>query len=537
MEADLNSVHRESPQSTHIDSTDGTSILDACAWCQRVVSFNNAAGDFEDINVCGDCKVLLLEEIRRPIRDNHQRRTARVRRARYNSSESMETLFSQQFTSMINLSRQRQQNTHEQDTQSVDTAGGRSLERTSSRTTPVGSGRWRRVLTDTESDGVDSLYGESESNVSFSGFISMSGYGEESDASADGHSIMDSEFFFHPGAGNYLDNDTDIDPMHAGVHHWNSDDQDEEGEDDHGNEWEEGVPGGNTAHSLGVRLHLPLPTRWHRPFRSPESDLRIRERRRTDIPDTFPNLEESELHYYDGNPSNFLDAWGFEELIENLADTDGSRQGAPPAAVSYVKSLPSLVISDDQEKQDGLVCAICKDSLTAGSVVNQLPCSHLYHNFCILPWLSARSTCPLCRFQLPTDDKDCAQSTLRGLVVQEISQNSINDDGSSDISDTSSDSDEDSESTRRTAEQRVLVTGAHALECSGRHNSRRRWLFAAAAPIISLVGIVLVMWLGSPLTEGREPIHQDNHVERLNHNQLSGTHSERENQSRRWWLF
>ncbi|XP_074353339.1 uncharacterized protein LOC141692410 [Apium graveolens] len=536
MEADLNSGRRESPRSTQVDSTDGTSILDACAWCQRVVSLNNAAGDFEDMNVCGDCKVLLLETFGTPIRDNRRRRTTRARRARYNSSESVETLFSQQFSSMINLSRQ-QQNTREHDTQSVDTAGGRSMQRTSSRTTPIGSGRWRRVLSDTESDGVDSLYGETESNVSFNGFISMSGYGEESDASADGHSIMDSDFFFHSGAGNYLDNDTDIDPMHAGVHHWDSDDQDEEGEDDNDNEWEEGDPGGNTAHSLGVRLHLPLPSRWHRPFRSPESELRIRERRRTDIPRTFPNLEESELHYYDGNPSNFLDAMGFEELIENLADADGSGRGAPPAAVSYVKSLPSLVISDDQEKQDGLVCAICKDSLTAGTVVNQLPCSHLYHNFCILPWLSARSTCPICRFELPTDDKICAQSqsTLGGLVVQEISQNSINDDGFSDISNINSETDEDSEFIHRAAEQRVLVAEARALECSSRQNLSRRWLFAAAAPIIGLVGIVLVMWLGSPLAEGREPIRQDSHVEHLNQDQLSGPDNQRE--SRRWWLF
>lgn len=525
MEADFDSVQPESPQSTHIDQIDGTFILDACAWCQRVVPFNNAAGDLEDINVCGDCKVLLLEELGNPRLDNQRRRTARVRtrRERYNSSESMENLFSQQFTNMINLSRQRQHTTHEHDTQSVDTAGRRPMQRMSSRTTPIGSGRWRRVLSDTESDGVDSLYGESESNVSFSGYrffngesdiISISGYGGESDASVDGHSFMDSDFFTHPGAGSYLDIDTDIDPMHAGVNQWNSDDQDVE-DDDNDNEWEEGHPGGNTAPSLGVRLHLPLPTHTHRQYRSPDSDFRIRVRRRTNISNAFPL---------------------FEELIENLADTDGSRRGAPPAAVSFVRSLASLVISEDQEKQDGLVCAICKDSLTAGTVVNQLPCFHLYHHSCILPWLSARSTCPLCRYELPTDDKDCAQSTRRDLVIQEILQNSINGDGSSDISDISTETDEDSGLTRRTAEQRVVVTGAHTLESSGGQNLIRRF-FAVAAPIVTFVGLVLVMWSALPLTERREPIHYDNLAEHPNHNLLSGPHSPRENRSRRWWFF
>jgi len=50
-----------------------------------------------------------------------------------------------------------------------------------------------------------------------------------------------------------------------------------------------------------------------------------------------------------------------------------------------------------------VVCPICFEEIE-NAVCTQLPCLHVYHSECIEKWLGMRSTCPTCRYQLPTDD-------------------------------------------------------------------------------------------------------------------------------------
>lgn len=71
-----------------------------------------------------------------------------------------------------------------------------------------------------------------------------------------------------------------------------------------------------------------------------------------------------------------------------------------PASVTAVVALPSVEVSGD-----GVIeCAVCKEEMKKGRDVCELPCQHLFHWMCILPWLRKKNTCPCCRFQLPTDD-------------------------------------------------------------------------------------------------------------------------------------
>ncbi|KAL2508473.1 uncharacterized protein Fot_32129 [Forsythia ovata] len=71
--------------------------------------------------------------------DSYRMRTLGLRRRRYNSSESIESPFSYQFSQMITLARQTQSTVLEHDNQSIDGDGAaRLVQLTSTRTTPSG---------------------------------------------------------------------------------------------------------------------------------------------------------------------------------------------------------------------------------------------------------------------------------------------------------------------------------------------------------------------------------------------------------------
>ncbi|XP_071732102.1 E3 ubiquitin-protein ligase RING1-like [Rutidosis leptorrhynchoides] len=108
-------------------------------------------------------------------------------------------------------------------------------------------------------------------------------------------------------------------------------------------------------------------------------------------------------------PSNLGDYFvgpGLEQLIQQLAENDPNRYGTPPAAKSEVEKLPSIKISKELMESDYSDCAVCKDSFELDEEAKQLPCKHIYHPDCILPWLELHNSCPVCRFELPTDDPD-----------------------------------------------------------------------------------------------------------------------------------
>lgn len=59
-------------------------------------------------------------------------------------------------------------------------------------------------------------------------------------------------------------------------------------------------------------------------------------------------------------------------------------------------------------------CAVCLEDYAAGERATEMPCRHRFHAKCIVPWLKMHSSCPVCRFQLPTDDDDDSSKSARG---------------------------------------------------------------------------------------------------------------------------
>ncbi|GAB2289741.1 hypothetical protein Dimus_024048 [Dionaea muscipula] len=76
--------------------------------------------------------------------------------------------------------------------------------------------------------------------------------------------------------------------------------------------------------------------------------------------------------------------------------------------VSVRSNLDRLGASKEIDRMTEEDCPICLEGLVGLSmpvVVRQLPCSHLFHERCILKWLEKNQTCPLCRWKLPRGDQ------------------------------------------------------------------------------------------------------------------------------------
>ncbi|XP_075147324.1 E3 ubiquitin-protein ligase RNF181 homolog [Haematobia irritans] len=76
----------------------------------------------------------------------------------------------------------------------------------------------------------------------------------------------------------------------------------------------------------------------------------------------------------------------------------------PEASKRAIAELPIHEITVDDDKGD-LECAVCKQPAENGDQYKILPCKHEFHEECVLLWLKKANSCPLCRFELETDDE------------------------------------------------------------------------------------------------------------------------------------
>ncbi|XP_046985289.1 E3 ubiquitin-protein ligase RNF6-like [Schistocerca americana] len=70
-----------------------------------------------------------------------------------------------------------------------------------------------------------------------------------------------------------------------------------------------------------------------------------------------------------------------------------------------VKDLPEVAINEEQVNS-GLKCSVCLLDFVLDEIVHKLPCDHLYHKNCIIPWLEQNDNCPMCRRPVDDDDSD-----------------------------------------------------------------------------------------------------------------------------------
>ncbi|KAI5058060.1 hypothetical protein GOP47_0026230 [Adiantum capillus-veneris] len=114
-------------------------------------------------------------------------------------------------------------------------------------------------------------------------------------------------------------------------------------------------------------------------------------------------------HYSSGPRSlvdvrDFLLGPGGDLLIQHLMEGgEGGRNGSTPASKASVEAMPSLIISKPSLDADDVYCAVCKEVFDIGCEAREMPCKHIYHASCILPWLAVHNSCPICRHKMPSE--------------------------------------------------------------------------------------------------------------------------------------
>lgn len=111
--------------------------------------------------------------------------------------------------------------------------------------------------------------------------------------------------------------------------------------------------------------------------------------------------------------SFFLDSPSFRRfflpLFSDINPSDDDTNATPSPSIDSI--LPTIKITSchlkGMDDDDPVLCAVCKDQFVIDIDAKLLPCNHLFHPDCILPWLNSNhNSCPLCRFQLPTPSKN-----------------------------------------------------------------------------------------------------------------------------------
>ncbi|GAQ82494.1 RING U-box superfamily protein [Klebsormidium nitens] len=152
---------------------------------------------------------------------------------------------------------------------------------------------------------------------------------------------------------------------------------------------------------------LELPE-WAEALRAPNGGLfdQLRGDTPLDRPSIQGALQRLQEMLHAGNAAVFP---GLEEALQASLEDAGQRSKQRPAAAKdEVERLPVMDVDEAKLRQfgAGTQCAVCREDLVVGDKVQQMPCNHLFHPPCLAPWLEENNSCPICRFELRTDDNE-----------------------------------------------------------------------------------------------------------------------------------
>lgn len=99
------------------------------------------------------------------------------------------------------------------------------------------------------------------------------------------------------------------------------------------------------------------------------------------------------------------------EYCEKQKSPQNSSSSIQNAPLSSQRTITNCCLKIQSLSKD---CAVCCETFVVKNTVMQLPvCGHIFHEQCATLWLTKHNTCPFCRMELPTDDREYEQERRR----------------------------------------------------------------------------------------------------------------------------
>lgn len=107
----------------------------------------------------------------------------------------------------------------------------------------------------------------------------------------------------------------------------------------------------------------------------------------------FPDFGFGTIHSFFDEPFPFFVGMNdIGDILNHMAQQHPD--GHTPASQERVDRLQESKITESQVNEN---CSVCQENFKIGDSVKTLPCSHIFHSECIVPWFRVKDSCPLCR--------------------------------------------------------------------------------------------------------------------------------------------
>ena len=117
--------------------------------------------------------------------------------------------------------------------------------------------------------------------------------------------------------------------------------------------------------------------------------------------------------FMDNFASNFSS--NFEDPMTRIIfmqSMQNQPSGNPPASKESLKKLKKFKMNEEFCKKtekgefEYPCCSVCLAEISKDQDTTLIPCGHMFHDSCILKWLDMHNSCPVCRYELPSDNAD-----------------------------------------------------------------------------------------------------------------------------------